>query len=159
MQKNAYLKLFYIYLFQNKFSVAYKFIQDCYKINPFDFETIYWFGTFEKYYKRNNVSGDSLLIYFELNSGIETEKEQLRKISDIHSIATGGETLKENDEIEKYLLERAISQYPYYADFYKMAIIASSKNKTINKSEYSNKYLEYSKINPDTSFTNKYLRN
>lgn len=158
LQKDSYLKLFYIYLFQNNLSMAYRFIQDCYRINPTDFETIYWIGMFEKYYKINDVIGDSLLTYFELNSKIEIVENTLKKESRIDWGTINDKKLK-GEELEKHLFDSAISQFPYYADFYKRAILASLKNKLMNKLDYSNKYLKYSRVHPDTSFISKYISN
>lgn len=146
LQKETYFDLFYIHLSQNSLSTAYRIINNCYDINPNDFQAMYWFGLFQKYYIKDVSLGDSLLTFFENNSGIAGYKNKIFRN-------------KSNVVLQKSALEEAILRYPYYENFYKLYIEFALQNNILDKvSGYSEKYLEFSKLNPDTDFIETYIK-
>jgi tetratricopeptide (TPR) repeat protein len=146
LQKEAYFDLFYVHLAQGSFETAYKIINNCYNINPNDFQALYWLGMLEKYFKKNNILGDSLLIVFNTNSGVKEHKDNI--------------TNKPNDDVKRILIEDwALREFPYYAEFYKELIEYALENKLEEKVKTSGeKYLLYSKLNPDFEFIRKFIK-
>ncbi len=158
LQLIGYKTLFYIHYYQNSLSTAFKIISDCHEINPNDYETIYWYGSFQKYFDNNTLRGDSLLTYFENNSGIEINKSEIWKDKSRLVYDVNGDYLKGGD-IQQFVLEKAIARYPYYDSFYKQYIQFLVDKKVMNPdTTISDKYLMYSKLNPDSSFIKKYIK-
>ena len=158
LQKETYFDLFYIHLSQNSLITAYRIINNCYDINPNDFQAIYWFGLFQKYYNNNISLGDSLLTFFENNSGIARYKNEILKDKSRLVYSVNGKYLK-GVELQGYVLEEAIQKYPYYENFYKLYIQFAIENNMLDKvSTYGERYLNFSKLNPDLDFIKRYIR-
>ncbi len=157
LQKDTYLILFYIHFSRFSFDVATKIISDCYEINPSDYETIYWHGTIQQYFG-DSAAGDSLLSYFEANSGIAEVKKQISEDANRYVYAVDGKELK-GKELQQYIFESTISRYPYYSSFYKQYIKFLVDEKiTHDIRSYSENYLLYSKLNSDSIFIRKYIK-
>jgi tetratricopeptide (TPR) repeat protein len=159
LQKEAYFDLFYVHLAQGSLGTAYKIMSSCYDINPNDFQAIYWLGMLEKFYRKNHTFGDSLLTAFETNSGIKRHKDEIsRDNSNMVMYSSDGRQLK-GPQFQQYLIEDAISDYPYYADFYKEYILFAQEHNLPDKVEINQqKWLMYSKLNPDSEFIRKFLK-
>jgi uncharacterized caspase-like protein/Tfp pilus assembly protein PilF len=158
LQKDTYLDLFYVHLAQGSFGTAHKIISTCYGINPNDFQAIYWMGMFEKYYNKNLRLGDSLLTAFESSSGVKIHKDEIAEDKSNAIYLVNGRDLK-GLELQQYVLNKAIADYPYYADFYKAYIVFADENKLSEKVKANReKYLTYSKLNPDPEFIGKFLK-
>jgi hypothetical protein len=160
LQQYPYLSLFYIYLAKNDLNTANSIIKKCHELNHGDLETIYWKGMTEKYLFKNSVIGDSLLSIFESNPDVQRSKK-------IFDLSLEGSKLRliniENGEIENNepkqipnWTQQVLIQFPYYAEFYKK-ILEEYNLKSEFSSQYINKYLLYSKLNPDNEFLKTYL--
>ena len=144
-QKVAYNKLFKIYYSRNDFETSYQILNKGISVNPYDIETIYWTGIFEKYYKKNSVLGDSLLDYFSQKSGIINDLGDLQRIAPIVP--------------EQFIYDKILSRYPYYCELYKDVIQnIAEKSPEVDIDKYFSKYLFYSKLNRDSLFVAKYER-
>jgi hypothetical protein len=156
LQKEPYLSLFYLYLNIGNNEVAAKILKNSYQLNSFDFETLYWHALMQKYYNKS-PDADSLISIFNQNSGVQ------RKLNEINIKSNAlwqinGKTLSVQ-ESRLYDIQQAIRDYPYYDLFYKIYIQYVLDNKMSKDiSNYKNKYLLFSKFNPDTIFINNYIK-
>jgi len=71
----------------------------------------------------------------------------------------GGSRRLNTVEQQEYAIEHAISSFPYYADFYKQYVVFAQENRLSDKTVANfERYLIYSKMNPDHEFVNKFLK-
>ncbi|MFA5819520.1 MAG: tetratricopeptide repeat protein [Bacteroidales bacterium] len=157
LQKDPYLSLFFLHLNYEDFEVANKIISNSYNINLNDFGTLYCYSLAQKYISKIPLS-DSVLYSIEQNSGI---KKRLSEVTDFNSNGDyyyyGRQLTQQERRLQ--IIQDAITDYPYYDGFYKIYIQFVVDNK-INKDIklYKKKYLFYSKLNPDYTFINKYVK-
>ena len=154
-QKAPYLSLFYLHLHYSNFKVANTIIKKSYRINSHDFATLYWYTLSQKFIEKSSTN-DSIFYSIEETIGI---KKKWAKISENKPPYYISYKRISKDEKELYVIQEAINDYPYYDGFY-MAYIQYVKDNNIDKDlkSYVKKYLLYSKLNPDYSFINKYIK-
>ncbi len=136
MQRDAYILLFNIHYTLEKDLSAFDAIEECLKINPYDSETIYWNGIYQKHHYKNDVIGDSLLEYFNKSSRVNEYIDKVDKGGDnrdtislynlsekdskrLDELHASRNYSKSNWFIFKLFIDQAIREYPYYSDFYK----------------------------------------
>jgi tetratricopeptide (TPR) repeat protein len=155
-QINPYLGLFNIYLQKSDYDKAYQIISRSYKVNASDNETRYWYLNMLKYVYKDR-SSDSLLNLFEIESGIR-EALKTSNMKNWGQLDLDGKSLSP-EEVRLYMIKLNIDKFPFYPSFYKLYIQVVMDNKmSENISNYISKYIKYSKLNPDTLFIAKYLR-
>lgn len=158
-QIEAYLTLFYIHMANENYEVSFDIINKSYLINPFDFETLYWYAMKEKFLNHKSI-GDSLLLSFEEKCGIN---KSWTKINKTYSSNTRFLNHKDEEiskaEYQLLVIKNAINNYPYYDELYKYLIKhVKDNNLSENIDGYIKKYLLYSKLNPDHTFIENYIK-
>jgi len=158
LQKKPYLSLFYFQLGYGNLNAADRIINDAFRINPNDFETVYAYSMTQKFVSKGQ-SSDSLLLTIENASGITKKYAEITTLERNTIYLYNGKTLT-NQEAQLSKIQDAIEAYPYYPDFYKYYIQFAKDNKMPNDlSDYIKKYLLYSKLNSDKAFIDKYINN
>ncbi len=158
-QKKPYLTLFYLQLNMGNLEDAKQIINKGYSMNPNDFETLNAYSSVQKFIEKSTL-GDSLYLSLQKESGINKRIEEVSKVDDsmfIINIVNGKELTKQEAHLQK--IKNAISEYPYYPEFYKIFIKYVVDNKIdVDLSSYKKRYLNYSILNPDKSFIANYIK-
>lgn len=158
LQKEPYLKSFFLNINRGSFDIANKLISDCFSINPSDFTTQYCYYLSQKYISSKDVV-DSVFLTIENNSGIKKRMSEILKNVDNITYIYNNRTLTKQ-EARLQTLKDAISDYYYYPEFYKLFIKYVVDNKIqLDIDVYKKRYLFYSRLNPDNNFIGKYLGN
>ncbi|NQV19635.1 MAG: caspase family protein [Armatimonadetes bacterium] len=152
-QIEPYLTLFYIHMANEDYEVSFDIINKSYLINPFDFETLYWYAMKEKFFNHKLI-GDSLLLSFKEKCGINKSWTEINK-----TYSSNLRFLNQETEYQLLVIKNTINNYPYYDEFYKYLIkFVKDNNLSENLDGYIKKYLLYSKLNPDHTFIENYIK-
>lgn len=156
-QKQSYIKLLYIYLNSNNLSLANEVLQRSYNYNSSDLEMIYWMANFKKYYE-HSVTGDTLLNKFFNETNLDDKITRLR-IEENGGMYISNDVRISFEQHVKNNIEWELRDYPYFADLYKLII--ERCNQILSDKEisyYFNKYLLFSRLNPDYEFIGAYSK-
>ena len=157
LQNDPYIKCFFLHLNKGDMKTANRLIATSYTINTNDFATQYCYYLSQKYISHIAIK-DSVFSSIAINSGIRKRILTLQNVDqNITYIYNNRILSKEESRIQSY--KDAIDNYPYYPEFYKLLIQYITDNKIDKDIEvYKNRYLYYSKLNPDIDFIKKYIR-
>ncbi|MFC2132864.1 caspase family protein [Bacteroidota bacterium] len=156
LQKKPYLSLYYFQIGYGKFDAANKIISRGYQINPNDFETIYAYSMTQRYFLKSQHN-DTIIVSIENDSGIKKKWAEITAVDPKIIYYSNGKK-QTIEEVRLSRIRGAIAEYPYYPEFYKHYIqYVKDNNIDIDISKYTKKYLLYSKLNPDSTFIQKYI--